>query len=309
MSDQLSLLDTPSAISSPASADGPSRSGSLAGLTIVTSGRARAHASLSARQAKELGFLTSGTFGLTSTGSLASARLQSFLESRLRARTASLGSTLYGLTWKPRATPSGRQICALRASVRRTSDSACSGWPTAAARDWKGATEERWGTNARPLNEVAVLAGWPTAVVNDATGSDYAYSQGNHDRITLKLGGTAKLAGWPTPTSSLADKGVRSTEGGIREAMRGHGPDLAAMACLAGPARRTVTGVLLTGSDAGMTGGGQLNPAHSRWLMGYMAEWDYYGAMATPSSRKSPRRSSKPAVSSNSIPTEDTHES
>ena len=46
------------------------------------------------------------------------------------------------------------------------------------------------------------------------------------------LNEVAVLAGWPTPTSSLADKGVRSTKGGIREAMRGHGPDLAAMACL-----------------------------------------------------------------------------
>lgn len=34
-----------------------------------------------------------------------------------------------------------------------------SGWPTPAARDWKGATDERWGMNARPLNEVVVLAG------------------------------------------------------------------------------------------------------------------------------------------------------
>jgi len=41
-------------------------------------------------------------------------------------------------------------------------------------------------------------------------------------------------SGWPTPTSALADKGVRSTEGGIREAMRNHGPDLAAVVTLAG---------------------------------------------------------------------------
>lgn len=38
---------------------------------------------------------------------------------------------------------------------------------------------------------------------------------------------------WPTPTASLADKGVRSTEGAIREVARGHGPDLAAVAATA----------------------------------------------------------------------------
>lgn len=38
---------------------------------------------------------------------------------------------------------------------------------------------------------------------------------------------------WPTPTASLADKGVRSTEGAIREAARSHGPDLAAVTAAA----------------------------------------------------------------------------
>lgn len=38
---------------------------------------------------------------------------------------------------------------------------------------------------------------------------------------------------WPTPTASLADKGVRSTEGAIREAERSHGPDLAAVTAAA----------------------------------------------------------------------------
>ena len=44
----------------------------------------------------------------------------------------------------------------------------------------------------------------------------------------------AKLSGWPTPTSSLADKGVRTSEGALREAERNHGPDLAAVVALAG---------------------------------------------------------------------------
>lgn len=40
--------------------------------------------------------------------------------------------------------------------------------------------------------------------------------------------------GWPTPTAALATKGVRTFEGGLMEAMRKPGPDLAAASCLAG---------------------------------------------------------------------------
>lgn len=52
------------------------------------------------------------------------------------------------------------------------------------------------------------------------------------------------------------------------------------------PIRITASGQILTGSDAGMENSGQLNPAHSRWLMGYPPEWDDCAVMAMPSSRK-----------------------
>lgn len=38
--------------------------------------------------------------------------------------------------------------------------------------------------------------------------------------------------------------------------------------------RITATDQVLTGLDAGMEDSGQLNPAHSRWLMGFPPEWD-----------------------------------
>ena len=141
MSNQKNLKDSTSATSSQASVRGVTPSGRLVGQMTGRSGQEVAPASLSAAQAREQGLLTSGTYGRRSTFLSSSAALQRFLGSRLQVSGALHGSTLYKLTWKGLATPSGRLIYLLRASARRTSDNDLSlrlaGWVTPSARDWK----------------------------------------------------------------------------------------------------------------------------------------------------------------------------
>jgi hypothetical protein len=190
---------------------------------------------------------------------------------------------------------------------------ALAAWPTPQMRDFRSGGEDRVSNPDRSnnLNDFVLMTGWPTPAAN-TYGEDLEREMARRARLKEKHGNgngagmtialAAQMTGWPTPTAQpdgktpeahLAMKkrmGERDGTGANRAAIT----DLQVMAKTVGPARITADGTLLTGSSAEMESGGQLNPAHSRWLMGYPPEWDDCAVTAMPSSRKSQPRGSKP---------------
>ena len=277
MSDQKNSSGSTNATSSPASEDGPSHWRSQAWIVRLGSGREVAPASLSARQAKEKDWRMIAMSGPPSDGSSLSAVLQSSLESRLRALMEGRGSPEYKLTWKSWDMGRPLPICALRASVPRTSGNA--------------------------------FTGWQSPTVNDSKGSDYSYGQGDHSKVCLKLPGAAKVAaglpvaGYPTPRAADASKGRDHTANTSER-----GTDLPTVAGWATPAAQepggsaqqflerkrkarengSSLGISLTALSLQVQTGstGALNPDLSRWLMGYPDVWGSCAAMATQLSRK-----------------------
>lgn len=156
-------------------ASGPAPFETPAGPTTSTSGAAAVLASLSRRRASVAAPPTSATSGPSGSDSSESADLLSSLASRLRARTAAHGSTLYSMTWKEQATPAKRTIYRLVASVRRTGDSVSSSWPTPVREDARSSARHGYmleGNQGTTLLDAARLtaefpAPYPTPQAHD----------------------------------------------------------------------------------------------------------------------------------------------
>ncbi len=172
------------------------------------------------------------------------------------------------------------------------------GWNTPRATDGSHGGPNHSG-GALPAD--AAKAGWGTPTATPANGEPEAFQERKRraqDR-GIQMGDTitdiqmqAKLAGWPTPSTN------NDRIGSVDSAMSMKRQDgskvqqrLQDFASIAGPARLTVSGQMLTGSSAGMASGGQLCPEHSRWLMGYPTEWGSCADMVTPLSRRKQRSS------------------
>lgn len=266
MSDPQTYGDSPNAISSPGSADGHSHYDSPESRRLRAAGRAVRRASHLVWLENKSGSKIPVTWLQPFSTLSQSLILQCYLGSRLETLLGNTGSILYSWTWKQKVTSAGLLYFQQAVRARPTSETELSlaPWPTAAARDHKGGYEGGRMRNGKfstdTLDVAAQLASYP-----------------------------APLAAYPTPlTVPDSPKSRGQLSGSFRRLMEPCLPDLDT------PVRITSSGQMLTGSDAGMGISGPLNPALSRWVMGFPPVWDDCAVTAMPSSRKSALTSSVP---------------
>jgi hypothetical protein len=163
------------------------------------------------------------------------------------------------------------------------------GWATAKPRDYRSENEASLHREGHPpdLSKQVLLAGWATPASTDgARGGEMTEAMSGTSLVQM-----TKMAGWPTPMAGTpAQKGYN--EAGNSDSSR-----KTVEMCQWPVDPSTAFGETPIGYLLGPNGweivpaSGQLNAAHSRWLMGLPRAWDDSGVTAMASSRKPRKRS------------------
>ena len=171
-------------------------------------------------------------------------------------------------------------------------------WPTPKAEDSESTGAHRGTPDT--LTSATRLASWPTPqAIEQLDTPEKKATRGSHVGLNL-----AVAASWATPQQNdykgAPDQTYRERGGGAKGEQLSHQVRGAWATPVgrdgknsAGTSRnRDLPGQTSSGSPAATAKLGQLNPAFSRWLMGYPAAWDSCGVTATRLSRKSRQKSS-----------------
>jgi len=195
----------------------------------------------------------SDTYGRHGSGSSGSRDLTLLLASRYQTGVRSCGSTMFELIWKARRTPSGFSIPAQRAWARPIDDSGFTSWPTTTSED--GESSARHGY----------------------------MNKGNAGTTLLDAARMVTRKGTWSTTSS---RDWKDTAGMATSGINPDGSHRPRVDQLARQVLLVDSGAMPSGSRAVTGSRGALNPAHSRWLMGFPPEWDDCVPTATRSSSR-----------------------